>query len=184
VIASLAALAIALAAAAVIMLQRTVRASGPGSDPSAATSAASAASASEGATVTLTIEATPTTAQIVVDDVVTSGNPWQGTFPRGSTHSIRVVAPGHAAQVETVTLRGSTILNMQLDRPDTVMAAEAPAPTTPPRAPSASASAPSRPAGRGPAGRGPAAAQPGGPAPAPAQGGAKRAIDPTNPYAQ
>lgn len=134
--------------------------------------------------VELTVRASPATAQIFIDDAAVTDNPWHAKYPRGSSHTIRVVAPGHTPRAETVTLSEATNMSVSLDKqsPASVVAAAAvvtPRPTLPAaRAPEKSADVPKT-----------SSAAPSSPPPvAPtdiSQGGGKapkRTIDQKNPY--
>jgi eukaryotic-like serine/threonine-protein kinase len=149
----------------------------------------------------LSVDASPPGAQIIVDDVMVQGNPWRGTFPRGSRHTIRVVAAGHATKSESVTMTETANLSVALEPVDAVASARPPATAVPPRAEEPSpatavrAAAPRRPAQPAQSVDAPAAhaAPPSAAAPPPPPPAAsadvsergtppKRAPDPTAPY--
>jgi hypothetical protein len=117
--------------------------------------------------VHLLVDAMPPNAQVVVDDVVMPQNPWRGSFPRGSTHTVRAVAPNHAPKTETVTLNATTHLNMILDRQDgTGMKEESAVGESPFAAAGPSATVPAAAVGRPPPPPAPKDARPAAPAPA------------------
>jgi hypothetical protein len=67
--------------------------------------------------VHVTIEATPAGARLYLDDVLLSGNPFEGDLPSDpGQHSLRAESPGFAPQTRTVALTGPMHIGMRLER--------------------------------------------------------------------
>jgi hypothetical protein len=132
---------------------------------------ASASGSTAAHTVNVRIRVSPPTATLSIDGATVPGNPFVGTFPRGTeVHSLRAIAPGYLAKAD------DTSVDMSLERQQQVIyrrgpgASQVVAPSVSPAATPAPAAAP------GPG----TAASPdinpnGGHAP-------RRTIDPNNPY--
>jgi len=95
--------------------------------------------------VELTVRASPATAQIFIDDAMVPENPFKAKYPRGGSHTVRVVAPGHAPKTESLTLGESMSMSVSLDKsgPGTTAVVVAPA-APPPRAAHAPAATPAQ----------------------------------------
>jgi serine/threonine-protein kinase len=69
------------------------------------------------AVVTVTIQASPPEARLLLDGKPLSGNPFKGTLPRdGAEHSLRVEAKGHEALERTLRLERDVTMSLALTR--------------------------------------------------------------------
>lgn len=69
------------------------------------------------AVVTVTIQASPPEARMLLDGKPLSGNPFKGTLPRdGAEHSLRVEAKGHDALERTLRLERDITMSLSLTR--------------------------------------------------------------------
>ena len=91
--------------------------------------------------------ASPTSAQIFVDDALVDGNPFRGRFPKsgGTLHTVKVVAPGFLSKSEIVKLDANNNMTFSLERHNVAVWTPPPTPA-PPRAPEPAHVAPAAPA--------------------------------------
>jgi len=65
--------------------------------------------------IVVSVDAVPTGAKIVLDDVVLASNPYEAERPRdGRTHVIRFEAPGYEPQSSSVTFAESVHMHVEL----------------------------------------------------------------------
>lgn len=142
--------------------------------PTATATAAPSSSAPTTNTVNVRIRVSPPNATLSIDGATVPGNPYVGTFPRGTaTHSLRAIAPGYLPKAEDMSFEEDTAVDLSLERQPQVVYRRGQAVSQPQATPvAAPAPAPA-------------------PNPSPAQatdinpnGGhaPRRTIDPNNPY--
>lgn len=85
--------------------------------------------------VDLFVSAKPADARILLDDTLVAGNPFSRRLPRdGTTHTLRVEAPGYLADTRTLSFDKDLRLELALDKepsPSRPSATPAPRPATP-----------------------------------------------------
>jgi hypothetical protein len=83
--------------------------------PAAASSAPSPAPSPSSQPIVVSVDAVPSDAKIMLDDVVLASNPYEAERPRdGRTHVIRFEAPGYEPQSSSVTFSESLHMHVEL----------------------------------------------------------------------
>jgi serine/threonine-protein kinase len=142
--------------------------------PTATATVAPSASAPSTNTVNVRIRVSPPTATLSIDGASVPGNPYVGTFPKGTAvHSLRAIAPGYLPKAEDLTFEDDTAVDLSLERQPQVVYRRG-QPVSQPQATPVSAPAPA-PAPAPPPAQTPDINPNGGHAP-------RRTIDPNNPY--
>jgi eukaryotic-like serine/threonine-protein kinase len=132
----------------------------------------------------LSIRASPSSAQLLINDEAVRGNPYVGTYPAGTALRVRATAPGYMPKSEELTANGNTAITLTLDREPRAASSPQRAAIPPPRPPPPAHSTPVV------APDPPPKPPPPPPPPAPVAtdvnpNGGKRprlTVDPTNPY--
>ena len=66
----------------------------------------------------LVVRVSPPSAQVTIDGLVVTGNPFHGRYRSGETHQIRASAPGYKPRGEQVSLAKDMVLDLSLEKND------------------------------------------------------------------
>ncbi len=105
---------VALVAGVLLWSGTHSRGEATGARPPEAASGSAASGTAASATVALTVNVIPSSAQIYVDDVAVSGNPYRATLTRGA-HQIRAESSGFTPATELRTLETDGVMNIVLE---------------------------------------------------------------------